>query len=86
MIIERVYLAASVTGDVANPQNAVGNAPTTWAGTANSNTSWTHEWSFAAPNGKHLDSLTQTFSVVLRKGSNSGNPTATFEVLRGASS
>lgn len=74
MTLQTVYLASSVSGAATDPQNAVGNTPATWAGVANSNTSWTHRWSFTTPDNPDLTG-NQAMVVRVRKGSNSGNPT-----------
>ena len=74
MAPETLYLSSTVSGIVVNPQNVIGNTPSTWAGEINSNTSWTHRWSFAAPQNNELTG-SQEVTVFVRKGSNNSNPT-----------
>lgn len=83
MAVQTVYIASSVSGTCANPGNALGNTPTTWAGTVNANTSWTHTWAFTNPTQTNLATGTQSVTLVARKGSNTGNPSVQFNVVRG---
>lgn len=76
------YLASSVSGTAANPDNALGNTATTFAGVTNANTSWSHVWAMALPTEPELAPVSQTFTVNARKGSNTGNPTMTINVQR----
>lgn len=82
MTIETLYADAHITGDVVSPTNAVGNTPTTWAGSVNANVSATSRWSIANPvNPITAGFTTHNVSVVARKGSNSGSPTVTVTLF-----
>jgi len=72
------YAASHISGDFANPQNAVGNTPSSWAGVLNQNSNYTSRWGIAA----HSDVLsgTHTIRCLARKGSNNGSPTMQVNV------
>ena len=74
MTVEQLFAAAHLAGDVANPENAVGDTPSTWAGVVNQVTSATSRWSMANPSDALTPAATQTVAVVCRKGANSGDP------------
>ena len=75
MAIELLYADAHLAGNFANPGNAIGNTPSTWAGVLNSNSSYTSRWSIANPVNPATSGATQTVRVTARKGTNSGTPT-----------
>ena len=64
-----VNLASSISGNVANPSNAIGVADASVAGDANS---WTHRWRFTNPDiGTDVVSGTQTLNLLVAKNSSS---------------
>lgn len=75
MATETLYADAHLAGSFPNPNNAVGNTPTTWAGDLNVNSSYTSRWSIANTVDPLTSAATHTVNVLARKGSNSGNPT-----------
>jgi hypothetical protein len=82
MATEVLYATSHITGGFSNPDNAVGNTPSTWAGDINVNVSATSRWAI----GDSVDPLTPAFTthtiaVVMRKGGNSGNPTAVVRLF-----
>lgn len=84
MADQTVYFGSTVSGDATSAFNAVGSTSGTWAGGAlNSGTSWTQVWAFTNPTENQLRAETQTVTLWLRKGTNSGNPTIVARVLRG---
>ena len=80
MSIETLYADAHLTGNFANPNNALGNTPSTWAGVANTNSTEQSRWSMADPVSPLTASATQTIRILARKGSNSGNPSITVNL------
>jgi len=56
----------------ANPNNALGHTPSTWAGVVNENTYEESTYRMVAPSGQLTG--TQTVRAIFRKGSNSGTP------------
>lgn len=72
---EVLYAASHIAGAFANPDNAIGDTPATWAGVLNQNASYTSRWAIADTVLPLTPSATQTVEVVARKGSNSGTPT-----------
>ena len=77
MATQTVYLASSVSGNNPNPANALGAPNGTWAGTGNANSSWTHRWRFTSPTEETLSSASQSITLRVKKGTNSGTPTIT---------
>lgn len=82
MATQTLYLASSVSGNLTNPNNALGNTPTTWAGAVNTNTSDLHTFRLGNPTSA-LGPGTQSITMRVRKGSNTNNPTVTARVLDG---
>jgi hypothetical protein len=84
MATQALYFDASITGGVSTPANALGAPNGVFTTDANANISWTHRWGYqelvVSPGTPRLTG-TQTISIVVRKGSNSGNPTVTSVVL-----
>jgi hypothetical protein len=76
-----LFAISHITGNVANPNNAVGNTPDTWAGSVNANVSATSRWLIAPPNGPLTGGATQTVKVVARKGTNSNDPTVSVNLF-----
>ena len=74
MATATLYFASSVSGTVSTPANALGVADGTFTTDANSNTSWTHRWRLDIQSGA-TPSGTQSVTLRMRKGSNSGDPT-----------
>ena len=74
MATATLYFASSVSGTVSTPANALGVADGTFTTDANSNTSWTHKWRLGVQAGA-TPSGTQSVTLRMRKGSNSGDPT-----------
>jgi hypothetical protein len=80
-----LYLASHVTGGVSTPANALGAPDGVFTTNANTNTSWTSEWAFDTVSGPATPSGTQTVTLRVRKGSNTGNPTVTSVRIRQSS-
>ena len=74
MATATLYFASSVSGTVSTPANALGVADGTFTTDANTNTSWTHRWRLDIQSGA-TPSGTQSVTLRMRKGSNSGDPT-----------
>jgi hypothetical protein len=70
---EFLYATSHLAGSFSNPNNALDNTPTTWAGDLNTNSNYTSRWALGDPSGTLTG--TQTITVPARKGSNSGIPT-----------
>jgi hypothetical protein len=81
MATETLYADAHITGNVTNPDNAIGNTPSTWAGVTNANTSATSRWSLANPVDPLAAGQTHTLSCVVRKGSNTGDPSVVLTLF-----
>jgi len=80
MTTATLYFVSSVSGNVSTPDNALGAADGVFTTDANATVSWTHRWrlgtvSSAAPTG------TQSLTLVMRKGTNTGNPTVSSVTL-----
>jgi hypothetical protein len=82
---EFLYATSHLAGDFTNPDNAVGNTPTTWAGQLNTNTSQTSRWAIGDPVDPLTAAATQTIRVVAKKGSNSGVPTIALNLYENGS-
>jgi hypothetical protein len=76
--ITNLFADSHSTGNFLNPNNALGDTPTTWAGELNTSTSATSRWNMENPANPLTTGATQTVEVTLRKGSNSGTPTASI--------
>jgi hypothetical protein len=85
MTIQTVYADAHITGNFANPDNAVGNTPLTWAGQLNVNSNYTSRWSLADLTPDLTTGATQTIRILARKGTNSGTPTITINLYENGS-
>ena len=72
MATTTLYFASSVSGTVTTPANALGAPNGVFTGDVNVATNWTHRWRFTAQSGTAQN--TQTLTLRVRKGSNSGNP------------
>lgn len=79
MVTELRYAQTHVSGSFTNPNNALGNTPTTWAGTVNANSSPSSIYQVAAPSAPLT--ATQTVRVIFRKGTNSGNPSGSIALV-----
>jgi hypothetical protein len=77
-----LYADNHISGTFSNPQNAVGNAPGTWAGDLNTNSNYTSRWSMDNPSGPLNSGGTQTVRVHVRRGGNSGVPTITVNLYQ----
>lgn len=82
---EFLYATSHQTGTVTNPDNALGNTPSTWAGVTNANTSATSRWAIGNPVNGLTPGATHTVRVVARKGSNTGNPTVAVNLYENGS-
>ena len=67
-----LYAVSHVTGSVSTPNNALGAFDGTFTTDGNNNTNWTSRWRLDTLSGSPTG--TQTITLRLRKGSNSGNP------------
>lgn len=75
MATTTLYLAASVSGNVSTPGNALGAPDSVFTTDGNLANAWTHRWRFDSINGTATG--THSFLIRVRKGSNSGNPVVT---------
>jgi hypothetical protein len=74
-----LYFVSGVSGNVSSPNNALGAPDGTWTTDGNAVTNWTHRWSLDTVTG--FVGGTQTLTLRLRKGSNSGTPTISSVTL-----
>jgi hypothetical protein len=81
MTTATLYFVSSVGGSVATPANALGVADGVFTADANTATSWTHRWRLDTVAGSNSPGGTQSITLVMRKGSNSGDPTVTGVTL-----
>ena len=72
-----LYFTSHVTGSVSDPNNALGAPDGVFTTDGNDNISWTSEWQFGTVTGDAVPRTTQTVTLRVRKGSNSGNPEVT---------
>jgi len=72
MSIELVYAATHISGNFSNPSNALGNTPSTWAGTINDGKFEESIYRLVAPSGQ-LTGL-QTVRAIFRRGGNNNIP------------
>ena len=79
---DTLYLASFVSGDVSTPNNALGAPNGVFTTDGNENVSWTAEWAFETVTGLAQSVGTQTLTLRVRKGSNSGNPSVTSVRIR----
>jgi hypothetical protein len=84
MAIETLYATSHITGNFTNPDNALGAPDGVWAGVVNANTNATSRWAIGDPVNP-LTSGTQTIGVLLRKGSNSNNPSVVIRLFENGS-
>ena len=81
MTTATLYFVSSVGGSVATPANALGVADGVFTADANTATSWTHRWRLDTVAGSNSPGGTQSITLVMRKGSNSGDPTVASVTL-----
>ena len=87
MATASLYFVSHVTGGVSTPNNALGNTPSTWTTDANANVSWTSRWRLDVVAGDWDIEGTQSITLRMRKGSNTGNPTvSSVQLWQGGSS
>lgn len=75
------YFVAHVTGTVSGPSNALGAPDGVYTTNANTNTSWTSRWRLGTAGTGYIADGTQTITLRMRKGSNTGNPTVSSVTL-----
>ena len=80
MATTNLYFVSSISGSVTNPENALGAPNAVFTTDENVNTAWTHEWALDTVSGSAIG--TQTFTLRVKKGSNSGDPTVTSIILK----
>lgn len=86
MTTSSLYFVSSVSGSCSTPGNALGAPDGVWTTDANAATNWTHRWQLDTVSGSGSPIGTQSVTLRLRKGSNSGNPTVTSVTLYQAGS
>jgi hypothetical protein len=76
-----LYAVSHVTGSASSPNNALGAPDNVWTADGNQNNSWTSRWRLDAVAGSFQPSGTQTITLRVRKGTNSGNPSISSVTL-----
>lgn len=80
MATTNLYFVSSISGNVSTPNNALGAPNAVFTTDTDTNTPWTHEWALDTVSGSAIG--TQTFTLRVRKGSNTGDPTVTSIILK----
>ena len=82
-----LYFTSSVSGNVADPANALGAPDNVWT-TDTGNTNWTHRWRLGSPGGNYIATGTQTLVLRVRRDSTGGtDPTInSVTLIQGANS
>lgn len=82
MALETLYADAHITGNVKNPDNALGPSDNLWAGDVNVNTSFTSRWSIGnVVNPLKPEHTLHEVAVFARKGTNTNNPTISITLF-----
>ena len=76
-----LYFVSHVTGNVSTPNNALGAPDGVFTTDANTQTNWTSRWRLDTVAGSNQPNGTQSITLRMRKGSNSGNPTVSSVTL-----
>lgn len=84
-MVETLYATSHITGDFPDPDNAIGDTPSTWAGTLDSNSSYTSRWAIDDPLDPLRPDATHTVRVLARKGENSGDPSLALNLYENGS-
>jgi hypothetical protein len=76
-----LYAVSHVTGNASSPNNALDAPDNVWTADGNLANSWTSRWRLDVVAGAFQPSGTQTITLRVRKGGNSGNPSISSVTL-----